>query len=121
MPSLSALGSAAKSGGIVGAAVGAGIELISSAVDVHKGDKTVGDAAVDVAKAGAKGGVVGASSAVVSGVAAGAAGTAIGALTATGVGSAIKARIEPLSNEYKKIARELAKTSRAKNYRIILI
>lgn len=91
IPSISAIGSAAKSGGIAGAVVGAGIEAVSSAIDIVKGRKNVGDAAVDVAKAGAKGGVVGASAAVASGVVAGATGSAIGVLTATGIGGAVAA------------------------------
>lgn len=91
IPSISAIGSAAKAGGIAGAVVSAGIEAVSSAIDIVKGRKNVRAAAVDVAKAGAKGGVAGASSAVVSGVVAGATGSAVGALTATGIGSAVAA------------------------------
>lgn len=91
LPSLSSIGSAVKAGGIAGAAVGAGIEAIISAVDVVKGRKNLRDAACDVAKAGAKGGVVGAGAAAVSGVVAGATGSAVGALTATGIGGAIAA------------------------------
>ena len=91
LPSLSSIGSAVKAGGIAGAAVGAGIEAITSAVDVVKGRKNLREAAGDVAKAGAKGGVVGAGAAAVSGVVAGATGSAVGALTATGIGGVIAA------------------------------
>lgn len=91
IPSLSAIGSAVKAGGIAGAAVSAGIEAVSSAVDVVKGIKDLGDAASDVAKAGVKGGIVGASTAAVNGVVAGATGSAVGVLAATGIGGAIAA------------------------------
>lgn len=84
MPSVSAIGNAARSGGMVGAAVGAGIEAISSIGDVIDGKKSVGDAAVDVGAAAVKGGITGAAASA----AAGAAGSAISAVAATGLGTA---------------------------------
>ena len=89
MPTLNSVGAAAKSSGMAGAAVGAGIEAVSSIYDVLNGDKEVEDAVVDVAAAGVKGGVVGAASAAASSVAAGAAGTAITAAAGTTVGAAV--------------------------------
>ncbi len=91
MPTMSSIGAAAKAGGITGAVVGAGVEAITSAADLVKGRKNIKSTAVDVAKAGAKGGVIGASAAAVNGLTAGITGVAIGKLTATGIGGAIAA------------------------------
>lgn len=89
MPTVGALQAAAKSGGLAGAAFGAGIEAISSVKDVLDGKKDVGDAVVDVGVAAAKGGVTGAASAVAGSAAAGLAGSAISAVATTGVGAAL--------------------------------
>ena len=89
MPTISAVSSAAKAGGVTGAAVGAGMEAISSIGDWLEGDKSAGEAAADVAVAGVKGGVTGAVSGVIGSAAAGATGSAIAAATATTVGSAV--------------------------------
>lgn len=88
MPTISTLSSAAKAGGVTGAAVGAGMEAISSIGDWLEDDKSAGEAAADVAVAGVKGGVTGAVSGVIGSAAAGATGSAIAAATATTVGSA---------------------------------
>ena len=89
MPTISTMSSAAKAGGVTGAAVGAGMEAISSIGDWLEGDKSAGEAAADVAVAGVKGGVTGAVSGVIGSAAAGATGSAIAAATATTVGSAV--------------------------------
>ncbi len=89
MPTTSTLFSAAKTGGVTGAAVGAGMEAFSSIGDWLDGDKSAGEAAVDVAVAGVKGGVTGAASSVIGSVAAGATGSAVAAATSTAVGSAV--------------------------------
>ena len=89
MPTISTLPSAAKAGGVTGAAVGAGMEAISSIGDWLEGDKSAGEAAADVAVAGVKGGVTGAVSGVIASAAADAAGSAIAAVTATTVRSAV--------------------------------
>lgn len=89
MPTISTLFSAAKAGGVTGAAVGAGMEAISSIGDWLEDDKSAGEAAADVAVAGVKGGVTGAVSGVIGSAAAGATGSAIAAATATTVGSAV--------------------------------
>ncbi len=89
MPTISTLSSAAKAGGVTGAAVGAGMEAISSIGDWLEGDKSAGEAAADVAVAGVKGGVTGAVSGVIGSAAAGATGSAIAAATTTTVGSAV--------------------------------
>ena len=89
MPTMSAIGSAARSGGMVGAAVGAGIEAISSIGDVIDGKKSVGDAVIDVGGAAVKGGITGSASSAAGVAAAGLAGTAVSAVTATGVGAAV--------------------------------
>ncbi|MBQ9479560.1 MAG: hypothetical protein IJU71_08405, partial [Selenomonadaceae bacterium] len=57
MPTMGALGAAARSGGMAGAAFGAGVEAISSTIDVINGKKSVGDAVIDVGGAAAKGGI----------------------------------------------------------------
>lgn len=91
MPTTTALGAAARSGGIAGAAFGAGIEAVSSISDVLDGRKSVGDAAVDIAGAGVKGGITGAASGAAGSVAAGAAGTMISAAAGTSIGGALAA------------------------------
>ena len=89
MPTISTMSSAAKAGGVTGAAVGAGMEAISSIGDWLEGDKSAGEAAADVAVAGVKGGVTGAVSGVIASAAADVAGSAIAAATATTVRSAV--------------------------------
>ena len=89
MPTMIDMASAAKSGGVTGAAVSAGIEAVSSIGDWLDGDKSAGEAVADVAVAGVKGGVIGATSSVIGSVAAGATGSAVAAATATTVGSAV--------------------------------
>ena len=89
MPTMSALGAAARSGGAAGAAIGAGIEAISSIGDVIDGRKDFGDAVIDVGGAAVKGGITGAGSAMAGSAAAGLAGSAVSAAVATGAGSAI--------------------------------
>lgn len=89
MPTISTMSSAAKAGGVTGAAVGAGMEAISSIGDWMEGNKSAGEAAADVAVAGVKGGVTGAVSGVIGSAAAGATGSAIAGATATTVGSAV--------------------------------
>lgn len=79
MPTAAALSSAAKAGGMAGAAFGAGIEAVSSI------------AVIDIAGAGIKGGVTGAASAAAGSAAAGAAGVAIASATSTAVGGALAA------------------------------
>lgn len=79
MPTISTVSSAARAGGVTGAAVGAGMEAISSIGDLLEGDKSAGEAAVDVAVAGVKGGVTGAVSGAIGSAAAGATGSAIAA------------------------------------------
>ncbi len=68
---------AAKSGGMVGAAIGGGIEVVKGVKDLWTGEREVGDVALDVCKATAKGGVTG--------MAASAAATGAGAATAAGL------------------------------------
>ena len=75
---------AVKNSGATGALFGAGMEAVSSVTDVMDGKKDVVDAAVDIAGAGVKGGVIGAVSAVAGNAAA-------GALAATTVGTAVVA------------------------------
>ena len=91
MPTMTALGAAARSGGVAGAAFGAGIEAVSSISDVLDGRKSVGDAAMDVVGAGVKGGITGAASGAAGSVAAGAAGTVISAAAGTSIGGALAA------------------------------
>lgn len=90
-PGGEALGMAAKSGGVSGAVLGAGIEAVCSAKDVFDGNKTVGEAAGDIAVAGIKGGVIGAASTMASTAAAGATGALVSTAAATTIGSAIAA------------------------------
>ena len=89
MPSVSSLGAAARSGGLAGAAIGAGLEAASSIIDVCKGRKDIEDAVIDVGAAAAKGGFTGATSAVACSVASGATGAAVSAIASTGIGTAI--------------------------------
>ena len=89
MPTMNALGSATRSGGMAGAAIGAGIEAITSISDVIDGKKDVGDAVIDVGAEAVKGGVTGATSSAAGVVATGVAGSAISTFAATGVDSAI--------------------------------
>lgn len=85
MPSASAVGAAAKAGGVVGATVGAGIEAMYSVGEVIRGKKDVVDAAGDIVYAGAKGGASGYAGAAAGTVAAGATSAAI---AATGIAAA---------------------------------
>lgn len=89
MPTADALAGAAKSGGLFGGAVGAGIEAVSSLADVMDGEKDLDEAVVDVAAAGVKGAAVGAVGSTVGSLAAGAAGSAASAAAATGIGSTV--------------------------------
>lgn len=91
MPTAATLGTAAKAGGVAGAAVGAGLEAVSSIIDVVDGKKDVGDAVIDIAGAGLKGGVTGAASAAAGSAAAGVAGVTIASATSTAVGGALAA------------------------------
>lgn len=91
MPSASALGSVARNGGMAGAGLGAGLEAVSSFVDVCNGKKKLDEAVADVGVAAVKGGLTGAGSAVAGSFASGMTGTAVGALASTGVGTAIAA------------------------------
>ncbi len=68
---------AAKTGGIAGAAIGGGIEVVKGVKDLWTGERDVGEVAVNVSKAAAKGGVTG--------MAASAAATGAGAATAAGL------------------------------------
>lgn len=89
MPSMGALGTAAKSGGVAGAAIGAGIEVISSIGDVIDGRKDIGDAVIDIGGAAVKGGITGSASSAAGVAAAGITGTAISAAVGTSAGAAI--------------------------------
>ena len=89
MPSMGALGTAAKSGGVAGAAIGAGIEAISSIGDVIDGRKDIGDAVIDIGGAAVKGGITGSASSAAGVAAAGVAGSAISAAVGTSAGAAI--------------------------------
>lgn len=89
MPTLGMVKSAAKSGGLAGAAFGAGIEAISSGIDYLDGKKDFDDVVIDVGVAAVKGGVTGAGSAAAGTIAAGIAGSAISTVAATGVGTAV--------------------------------
>ena len=88
MPTMGALQAAARSGGAAGAAIGAGIEAVSSVSDWAQGKKDFGDVVIDVGGAAAKGGISGAGSAAAGSLAAGATGAAISAITSTGIGAA---------------------------------
>ena len=85
MPTLGMVKSAAKSGGIAGAAFGAGIEAISSGMDYLDGKKELDDVVIDVGAAAIKGGVTGAGSAAAGSLAAGLAGSAISTVAATSI------------------------------------
>ena len=89
MPTLGMVQTAAKSGGIAGAAFGAGIEAISSGIDYLDGKKDFDDVVIDVGAAAVKGGVTGAGSAAAGSIAAGLAGSAISTAAATSAGTAI--------------------------------
>lgn len=73
----SAIGQAARSGGMVGAVVGGGVEVVKGCIDLIDGNADAVDVAGRVVKASAKGGA--------SGAAAGAAATAAGAGAAAAV------------------------------------
>lgn len=89
MPTMGALQATARCGGAAGAAIGAGIEAVSSVSDWVQGDKDFGDVVIDVGGAAVKGGISGASSAAAGSIAAGATGAAISAITSTGIGAAV--------------------------------
>ena len=89
IPTMNALGTAARSGGMAGAAIGAGIEAISSIGDVIDGKKDVGDAIIDVGGAAVNGGITGAGSSAAGVAAAGLTGSAVSAVAATGMGAAV--------------------------------
>jgi hypothetical protein len=86
IPSFSTCMSAAKTGGMVGAAFGAGIEVVSSILD---SDKSVEDTCEDVVCAAVKGGAVGAASGVIGAAASGVTGAAVSAAASTSVGAAV--------------------------------
>ncbi len=86
MPSASAIGAAAKAGGVTGAAVSAGLEAVNSICDVISGEKDVEDMVCDVTYAGAKGGAAGYAGGAAGLAASGAVGSAI---TATGIGAGL--------------------------------
>lgn len=86
---LNTVTSAVKSGGSVGAIAGAGIEAVSSVVDVFNGKKVVDEAVGDVAVAGIKGGITGAAGAATSTVVAGVTGSAVSAAMTTTAGTAV--------------------------------
>ena len=88
MPSISTVGAAAKAGGVVGAAFGAGVEAMYSVGEVIRGKKDVVDAAGDIVYAGAKGGASGYAGAAAGTVAAGATSAAI---AATGIATGVAA------------------------------
>lgn len=79
IPTIHNIHVAGKAGGIAGATIGAGVEAISNVADVIDGKKSVEDAMIDVAAAGARGGVTGYASAAAGSVAAGATGSLIAA------------------------------------------
>jgi len=89
MPTMGALRAAARSGGVAGAAIGAGIETVLSVSDWVQGKKDFGDVVIDVGGAAVKGGISGAGSAVAGSIAAGATGATISAITSTGIGAAV--------------------------------
>lgn len=89
MPTLSALGSVAKCGGVSGAITSAGIETVSSVYGVFTGEKEIDEAAADIGYAAVKGGVTGAVSAAAGSVAAGATGAATSALASTAFGTVV--------------------------------
>ena len=84
MPTLTSLNNVGKAGGVVGAAVSAGIEAVRSVHDVYHNQKTIEEAAKDITVAGVKGGITGYTSAVAGSIAAGATGSAI---ATTGIGT----------------------------------
>ena len=86
MPSFSTCLSAAKTGGVVGAAFGAGIEAVSSILD---GNKSMEETCEDVAVAAIQGGAVGAASGVIGAAASGVTGAAVSAAAGTSVGAAV--------------------------------
>ena len=86
MPTASAVGAAAKAGGVAGAAFGAGIEAISSIGSVISGEKDVVDAACDITYAGVKSGAAGAAGAAAGSVAGGVTGAVI---AASGIGTGL--------------------------------
>lgn len=82
---LSAVGQAAKTGGLVGAAVGAGVATVGGIVRLANGEAELEDVVLDVAKAGAKGGVTGAVSGAAATAAGAGAATAVAALGVSGL------------------------------------
>lgn len=84
MPTLTSLNNVGKAGGVVGAAVSAGIEAVRSVHDVYHNQKTIEQAAKDITVAGVKGGITGYTSAIAGSIAAGATGSVI---ATTGIGT----------------------------------
>lgn len=80
----SAAQTAAKSGGLIGATVGAGTALVGGIRDYKNGTKTAGEVAGAVVKQGAKGGISGAASASAATVGGAAVATATAAAGITG-------------------------------------
>jgi hypothetical protein len=81
----SAVGQAAKSGGTVGAFVGAGIEVVSGIADLTNGTRDAGEVTLAVAKAGTKGYVTGAAASAAATVGGATAASGLVAVGATGV------------------------------------
>jgi hypothetical protein len=81
----SAAWQATKTGGLVGAGVGAGIALVKGAVDLYNGEADVAEVAGTVVKAGTKGGVSGAAAGAGATLAGAGATAAVGALGLTGM------------------------------------
>ena len=86
-PTWAAVGSAAKAGGLAGAAISGGIEAVSSIYDVINGEKEWGDAFIDIGGAAAKGGITGAGSSVAGCLGSWATKKALGSFASTSIGS----------------------------------
>lgn len=88
----SAVGQAARTGGVAGAAIGAGVEVVRGLYDLYNGDADALEVTGRVAKAGAKGGVSGAAAGAAATAAGAGAATAVAALGVTG-GAAVAATV----------------------------
>lgn len=85
----SAVGQAAKAGGIAGAVVGCGIEAVKGCIDLIDGRADATEVAGRVAKAGAKGGFSGASAGAAATLAGAGATAAVTALGVTGLAATV--------------------------------
>lgn len=83
-----AVGQAAKTGGLVGAAVSAGVETVKGIIDLKDGTADAVEVAGRVAKAGAKGGTVGAASGAAATLGGAGAAAAVATLGLTGTAAA---------------------------------